>query len=53
MDSNAAFRCYLQIISYSSGKSLDVVGVSTSDGAAIQQWDSSGGANEQWQFQLK
>jgi glucosylceramidase len=41
------------VIAENSGKALDVRDVSTNDGAAIQQWDYNGGANQQWQFQLK
>ncbi|WP_189082361.1 RICIN domain-containing protein, partial [Mangrovihabitans endophyticus] len=31
------------------GKALDVRDVSTANGAAIQQWDYTGGTNQQWQ----
>jgi len=31
-----------------SGKSLDVTGVSTADGAYIQQWSYGGGDNQKW-----
>jgi beta-glucanase (GH16 family) len=30
------------------GRVLDVTGVSTADGALVQIWDKSGGANQQW-----
>ena len=33
-----------------SGKVLDVDGLSTSDGAGIQQWDYLGGENQQWRL---
>ncbi|WP_051084020.1 carbohydrate-binding protein [Gilvimarinus chinensis] len=36
------------ITNESSGKVLDVAGVSSSDGANVQQWDYSGGLNQQW-----
>jgi hypothetical protein len=38
----------LQVVS--SGKVLDVDGVSTADGALIHQWDSWGGNNQKWSF---
>lgn len=33
-----------------SGKYLDVSGVSTANGANIQQWSGTGGLNQQWRF---
>ena len=41
---------YVKIINRNSGKALDVTGQSTSDGAALDQWDYWGGANQQWQL---
>jgi O-glycosyl hydrolase len=41
---------FYKIINVNSGKSLDVEGVSTSNGAAIQTWAYNGGNNQQWQF---
>jgi len=38
------------LVNRNSGKALDVSGVSTSDGAAIQQWTRHDGTNQQWQF---
>lgn len=37
-----------QIINTGSGKAMDVSGVSTANGARIQQWTPSGGSNQQW-----
>jgi len=37
-----------KILSKESGKALDVTGVSTANGAAIQQWTYGGGANQKW-----
>jgi hypothetical protein len=39
---------YFNIQVRSSGKVLDVNGVSLSNGAIIQQWDSWGGDNQKW-----
>lgn len=39
---------YCQIVSKHSGKCLDVVDWSEKDGAKIQQYSLSGGANQQW-----
>ncbi len=36
------------LIAAHSGKALDVEGVSTQDGARVQQWTSYGSANQQW-----
>ncbi|MFD7453806.1 RICIN domain-containing protein [Kitasatospora sp. NPDC059827] len=33
-----------------SGQVMDVNGWSTADGAAVNQWPSTGGANQQWSF---
>ena len=41
---------WYELINRNSGKALDVCGVSTADGACIQQWARSGGTNQQWQF---
>jgi hypothetical protein len=41
---------WYELVNRNSGKALDVCGVSTADGACIQQWARSGGANQQWQF---
>ncbi|GAA4261021.1 non-reducing end alpha-L-arabinofuranosidase family hydrolase [Dactylosporangium darangshiense] len=38
------------LVNRNSGKALDVCGVSTADGACIQQYTRSGGQNQQWQF---
>lgn len=43
---NAAYT----IVCRQSGKNLDVNGASINDGAKIIQWQSNGGANQQWQF---
>src|SRR5690606_9062381 len=41
---------WYELVNRNSGKALDVCGVSTADGACIQQWARSGGTNQQWQF---
>jgi glycosyl hydrolase family 62/ricin-type beta-trefoil lectin protein len=41
---------WYELVNRNSGKALDVCSVSTADGACIQQWARSGGANQQWQF---
>ncbi|GET35801.1 RICIN domain-containing protein [Microseira wollei] len=41
------------LISWSSGKALDVRDLSKDDGAKIQQWTKHGGANQQWRFDLR
>jgi endo-1,4-beta-xylanase len=41
---------WYEIVNRNSGKALDVCGVSTADGACIQQYTRSGGQNQQWQF---
>jgi Glycosyl hydrolase family 62/Ricin-type beta-trefoil lectin domain-like len=38
------------LVNRNSGKALDVSGVSTSDGAPVQQWTRHDGLNQQWQF---
>jgi Ricin-type beta-trefoil lectin domain-like len=38
------------IVNALSGKVLDLRGGSSTDGTAIQQWDWTGGANQQWQL---
>ncbi len=45
-DGYASFMCLY------SRKMLDVTGVSKADGAAIQQWQSTGGDNQKWSFVL-
>lgn len=39
---------FYKIISVSSGKALDVYGVSTSNGALIHQWEYLSGGYQQW-----
>jgi hypothetical protein len=46
VDTNA----WYVLVNRTSGKVLDVSGVSTSDGATIQQWSRVDGLNQQWQF---
>jgi len=46
VDTNA----WYEIVNRNSGKALDVCGVSTADGACVQQYSRSGGLNQQWQF---
>jgi hypothetical protein len=41
---------WYEVVNRNSGKALDVCGVSTADGACIQQYARSGGQNQQWQF---
>lgn len=41
---------YYKIINKNSGKSLEVNGQSTADGAAIDQWEYWAGTNQQWTF---
>ncbi len=41
---------YYKLTNKYSGKVLDVRGVSTADGANVQQWSYGGGANQQWRF---
>ncbi|WP_238006288.1 non-reducing end alpha-L-arabinofuranosidase family hydrolase [Dactylosporangium sp. AC04546] len=41
---------WYELVNRNSGKALDVCGVSTADGACIQQYTRSGGQNQQWQF---
>ncbi|WP_433019677.1 non-reducing end alpha-L-arabinofuranosidase family hydrolase [Kribbella sp. CA-294648] len=38
------------LVNRASGKAMDVAGVSTADGAAIQQWARHDGTNQQFQF---
>ncbi|MGC7094241.1 non-reducing end alpha-L-arabinofuranosidase family hydrolase [Amycolatopsis lurida] len=38
------------LVNRNSGKAMDVAGVSTADGAVVQQWSRHDGANQQWQF---
>lgn len=44
-------NAYYKIESVQSGKVLDVVNFSLSDGALIQQYDYVGGANQSWHFE--
>ena len=39
-----------RIVAVHSGKVLDVQGISTANGANIQQWDWVGGFNQLWRF---
>ena len=39
---------YFRVTAKHSGKVLDVRGVSTANGAQIQQWDYLGGDNQRW-----
>jgi hypothetical protein len=41
---------YYKVLNRNSGKSLEVNGQSTTNGAAIDQWDYWAGANQQWTF---
>jgi endo-1,4-beta-xylanase len=41
---------WYELVNRNSGKVLDVCGVSTADGACVQQYARSGGQNQQWQF---
>jgi hypothetical protein len=41
---------WYELINRNSGKAMDVCGVSTADGACVQQYARSGGQNQQWQF---
>ncbi|WP_238006286.1 family 43 glycosylhydrolase [Dactylosporangium sp. AC04546] len=41
---------WYELVNRNSGKALDVCGVSTADGACVQQYTRSGGQNQQWQF---
>ncbi|RKN40997.1 non-reducing end alpha-L-arabinofuranosidase family hydrolase [Micromonospora endolithica] len=41
---------WYELVNRNSGKALDVCGVSTADGACVQQYGRSGGQNQQWQF---
>jgi hypothetical protein len=38
------------LVNRNSGKALDICGVSTADGACVQQYSRSGGTNQQFQF---
>ena len=38
------------LVNRNSGKAVDVCGVSTADGACVQQYSRSGGNNQQFQF---
>ncbi|CAL9334366.1 hypothetical protein SUDANB96_00141 [Streptomyces sp. enrichment culture] len=46
VDTNA----WYVLVNRNSGKALDVSGASTADGARVNQWTRSDGANQQWQF---
>ena len=39
-----------EVVARHSGKCLDVSGVSTDDGAAVQQWSCHGGGNQLWRI---
>jgi hypothetical protein len=39
------------VINRNSGKCLDVSGVSTANGAIIQQWTCGSGTNQRWRMQ--
>jgi len=39
---------YYNVINRNSGKCLDVNGVSTADGANVQQWTCGSGTNQRW-----
>jgi hypothetical protein len=41
---------WYEIVNRNSGKAMDVCGVSTGDGACVQQYTRSGGQNQQWLF---
>ena len=41
---------YYKVIAKHSGKCLDVAGVSTADGAKVQQWSCTGGNNQRWKL---
>lgn len=41
---------YYKVLNKNSGKSMEVNGQSTANGAAIDQWDYWAGANQQWTF---
>ena len=41
---------FFSIVPLSSGKCMDVRGISLSNGAPIQQWTCTGGANQKWKL---
>jgi len=41
---------YYKVIAKHSGKCLDVKGLSTADGANVQQWSCTGGNNQRWKL---
>src|SRR5687767_12245209 len=43
-------NAYYKIVARHSSKVLDVSGVSTADGANVQQWTDTGGTNQQWRI---
>ena len=43
-----SFSGNYKLISRNSGQALDVVGASTANGAAVDQWPYNGGSNQQW-----
>ncbi|MER6115750.1 RICIN domain-containing protein [Streptomyces sp. NPDC001743] len=43
-------QAWYVLVNRNSGKALDVSGVSTADGARINQWTRHDGTNQQWQF---
>jgi alpha-galactosidase len=46
--SGGSFSGNYKLISRNSGQALDVVGASTANGAAVDQWPYNGNANQQW-----
>jgi hypothetical protein len=41
---------WYELVNRNSGKALDLYNWATNDGASIDQWTRSGGANQQWKF---
>jgi hypothetical protein len=41
---------YYTLVARSSGKCMDVSGISLDDGATVQQWDCWGGDNQKWRL---
>jgi len=42
---------YYRLTAKHSGRCLDVAGVSTSNGANVQQWECHGGDNQKWKIE--
>jgi beta-glucanase (GH16 family) len=42
-----------KVLNRNSGKALDVGGVSTADGAGVQQWTYGGGSNQRWTIEVQ